>query len=1056
MKRLLLIVNILVFTCAIAWAQNKTVSGTITSEVDGSPLPGVNVIVKGTNTGTVTDFNGEYSVNAATDATLVISFIGYQTTEVPVNNRSVIDIVLEEDVQQLDEIVVTGYGTQTKRDVTGSIATVKGEELAEVPVGSFDQALQGRAAGVQVNRASGVPGAGVRIQVRGTSSISAGTNPLIVIDGLPITDNTRSGVNPLAYINPNDIESIEVLKDAQAAAIYGSRGANGVVLVTTKDGKGDGEFTVSYQKGVTSPVNMVDFMGAQDWLDVTDESYTNAGFDGQWDPVEQQVLLSDSAISPTNINYLNRDRINQYVSENPQGTDYLAPFWSNGSLDEVSVSFSQGFENGSVYASGQYRNEQGLVEGLDFKRYQARLNADFQPLKRLSTGINLNLTYLDNDKIPLGGGGSQRNGGRNDRGRVPNYGVAISTPPILPFFNDDGSLWDPLGRRNTQLSTLPIYENVNQVYRILGNMHLQYEIFDGFSFRAEGSVDFEEGRQREWANDVLRPSAYSRESSGTLFNRNMVGYFTYEQTFGDHYIKATAGAEQQMFGAPWRHALGAENLTSANQAIGEVSNFENDVLVMVVSEDPDTKIRSFFGRVNYKFKDRYLFGFNLRRDGASVFGRDNKWGTFPGFSAGWIVSEEDFAQTLGPINFLKARASYGQVGNANIPGSAQFNTFTSWPAYGSGGGININGLGNPSIGWENIGSFDAGVEVGAFDNRIFFTANYYQQNISDMLFQVPIPISQGILFGSDIIWQNIGELRNSGFEFTLSTVNVDNGDFKWTTNFNITTLSNEVVSLAEEIAENRLGITAFNTTTRPGLNLATYFLPDFAGIDPETGYDMIWEIDQNRFLETGETVKTGRKIVATAQNRADNRFVHEGKTSLPTFFGGINNTLSYKGFNLSFQFTYQGGNYLYDETELTQTTPNGRESLRTSYMNNYWTPENRNADYPRPSLNNQSRSGIGLSRSHSRYLYRGDFMRLAFAQLSYQIPQQFISNVGLKGARVFLSGTNLLTFTAFEGFDPEVVRSDNQEVNVNLGQGFVSGNPYPQVVTITGGVNLTF
>ncbi|MFW5760953.1 MAG: SusC/RagA family TonB-linked outer membrane protein, partial [Cyclobacteriaceae bacterium] len=482
MKRLLLFFNIFILSSVIVLAQDNNVTGTIISEVDGSPLPGVNVVVKGTDIGTVTDINGEFSLAAAADATLVISFIGYETTEVSVNNRSVIDIVLEEDVQQLDEIVVTGYGTQTKRDVTGSIATVQGEDIAQVPVGSFDQALQGRAAGVQINRANGEPGAGVRIQVRGTSSISAGTNPLIVIDGLPVTDNTRSGINPLAYINPNDIESIEVLKDAQAAAIYGSRGANGVILVTTKSGKGEGEFNVSYQKGVTSPLNMVDFLGPQDWLAVTDESYNNAGFEGQWDPVEQQVLLSDSALSPTNKNYLNRDRINQFVEDNPDGLDYFAPFWRNGSLDEISVSFNQGFENGSIYASGQYRNEQGLVEGLDFKRYQARLNTAFQPLERLSTGINLNLTYLDNDRIPLVGGGGQLNGGRNDNGRVPNYGVAINNPPILPFYNPDGSLWDILGRRNTQLSALPIYENVNQVFRILGNMYLQYEIFDGLSF----------------------------------------------------------------------------------------------------------------------------------------------------------------------------------------------------------------------------------------------------------------------------------------------------------------------------------------------------------------------------------------------------------------------------------------------------------------------------------------------------------------------------------------------------------------------------------------------
>jgi len=1060
MRRILLISSLLVFYSMFSFAQERTVTGTVTSANEDEPIPGVNVIVKGTDRGTVTDIDGNYSVSASSNDALNFSYIGYESIEVPVGSRSVIDVSLQEDVQQLEEIVVTGYGSQVRRDVTGAISTVKGEDLAEVPVASFDQALQGRAAGVQVSQGSGVPGSGVRIQVRGTSSISAGTEPLYVVDGFPVTMETRAGVNPLAMINPNDIESIEVLKDAQAAAIYGSRGANGVILITTKKGeKGQGEFSVSYRRGVTTPTNMVDLVNARQWLDLTDLAFANDGFQNQWDPVEQQVLLSDQALgNPDHPSHFTRDRIDNFVNSNPEGTDWLDPFWSDGSIEEVNLSFSQGFEGGQVYASGQYRNEQGLVKGLDFKRYVARINSSFTPANNLTAGVNLNLSYLDNDRIPLSGGGGQRNGGRNDRGRTPNYGVATTAaPPIFPYYVDSEQevLFDPLGRLNTLLTTMDIYENVTNTYRGIGNAFLDYKIIEGLSFRVEGSVDFQQSRQREWAGDVIRPSPYSRETNSVYWNRNIAGYFTYKNTFGEHNLNLTLGAEQQQRRLDYQASLGAENLTSANQAIGEINNFGDDVLVMVVGEYPDVKIRSFFARANYKFKDRYLFGASFRRDGASVFGENNRYGIFPAVSAGWIISEEDF-MTWDPLNYLKFRVSYGQTGNANLPANVQDDSYTSWPAYGSGGGINLSGLGNPSIGWENIISTDVGVEAGFFQNRITASANYYNQDVNDMLLRVPIPSSQGILFGSSDIWDNIGKLRNSGFEFQISTVNVDNTRFSWSTDFNITSLNNQIISLAENLTENRLGITNGRTVTRTDESLAAYFIADYAGVDPTTGYDMIWEIDRDLFLETGETVKTGRKIIATQQNVNDNRFIHKDKTSLPTYFGGITNNFTYGDFTLSFQFTFQGGNYIYDALEIEHTTPDPTGTIRTDYLGNYWTPDNRNAIYPRPSYQNVTRDGVSLSRNHSRYLYRGDFGRLQFAQIAYNVPQEWISNAGLTAARVFVSGSNLLTFTGYDGYDPETVNFDGDEQSRNLSQGFISGAQYPQVITITGGVRLTF
>ena len=1050
--------------CSTAWAQDRTVRGTVTTSEDDSALPGVNVLVKGTTQGTVTDVDGNYSLSVpGEDAVLVFSSVGFEAQEVTVGARSRIDISLDPDLQSLEEVVVVGYGSMTKRDVTGSISSVSGEEISEVPVASFDQALQGRAAGVQVSQASGRPGAGTRILVRGTSSISAGSEPLFVVDGFPITvdGGVSAGVNPFTIINPNDIESIEILKDAAATAIYGSRGANGVILITTKSGReGAGEINVNYQQGVTTPSNMVDLVGATEWLDVTDQAWANDGFTTTWDPIvsNSNLLSEDAFADPNNPFHYDRDAIESFLANNPEGTNWLDPFWQNGSIQQVSLSASRGFEKGNLYVSGQYRSEEGLVEGIRLDRYVVRSKLDLQPTDKISTGLNLNLSYLDESDMPIGATGGQRNGGRNDRGRVPNYGAAIfGTPPILPMFTQDGRLFDPIGRRNTQLSTLGIYEDVATDYRMIGNVYFQYDIAPFLNVRVEGAMDYDSFRSKEWASNVVRPSFYSRESNVTRWNRNVNAYATFDNTYGEHTINAVVGVERQQRGTPYRNALGAENLISSDRNIGEVNNFGEDVLVFLSGSDQEFRIFSVFGRASYRFKDRYLLSASFRRDGASVFGERNRYGTFPAVSAGWIITEEEFAQGWGPLNFLKVRGSFGQTGNPNLPGLVIQDGYTGWPAYGSGGGIVLTRLGNPSITWENIQTIDASVDFGLWQNRVSGSLGVYRQDVKDMLLQVPIPESQGVLFGSSSVWENFGQLRNEGLEFQVTSVNVDNGDFKWTTSLNYTTLTNEIIRLDEALGltDNRLGVTNSQTVTRKGGRLATYYMAEFAGVDPTTGYDMIYEIDRDRFLETGETVRTGNIITATEQNVNENRAVLDGQTGLPTYFGGINNTFNFKGFTLSAQLTFQGGNYLFNNIEISQTSPGGG-TLREDYFGNFWTPDNREAIYPRPSLAGITRDGQSLSRSHTRYLYRGDFARLNFMQLAYNLPTELIGGIGLKGVRVFVSANNLFTFSTYNGYDPEVVRASGDEQTRNLGQGFVSGVRYPQIRTFMGGINIKF
>jgi TonB-dependent starch-binding outer membrane protein SusC len=352
---------------------------------------------------------------------------------------------------------------------------------------------------------------------------------------------------------------------------------------------------------------------------------------------------------------------------------------------------------------------------------------------------------------------------------------------------------------------------------------------------------------------------------------------------------------------------------------------------------------------------------------------------------------------------------------------------------------------------------DASVDFGLWENRVSGSVGVYRQDVKDMLLQVPIPESQGILFGSSSVWENFGQLRNQGLEFQLTTVNVDQGDFQWKTSFNFTTLTNEIIRLDEALGltDNRLGVTNSRTVTRKGGQLATFYTAEFAGVDPATGYDMIYEIDQDRFLETGETVRTGNIITATEQNVAENRMVLEGQTGLPTYFGGLNNTFNYKGLTLTAQLTFQGGNYLFNNVEISQTTPGSTGTLREDYFGNFWTPDNRDAIYPRPSLAGITRDGQSLSRDHTRYLYSGDFARLNFLQLAYNLPTQLIGNAGLKGVRVFVSANNLFTFSTYNGYDPEVVRGGDEQTR-NLGQGFVSGVRYPQIRTFMGGINIKF
>lgn len=1053
--------------------QGHRVKGIVT-DAEGSPLPGVNILEKGTTNGTVTDLDGNYTISVDNpDGILVFSYVGYLSEEIPISNQTSIDIALVEDIQALDEVVVIGYGTSKKRDIIGSVSSVSGEELAEVPLPSFDAALQGRASGIQVTQNGATPGGKVRILVRGTNSISSGTEPLYIIDGIPVDNGIKSktrapqSINPLATLNPNDIESIEVLKDAAATAIYGSRGSNGVILITTKSGKGESRTTFDVRTGISNPINLIDFVDGQQWISLIDQARSNSG-QNEFDP---QTLVGDYDPSVT------------FTRNDFANTDWYDVILQQGNFQEYNFSTSRGIENTSYYISAQYRTEDGILTGNKFDRFNVRSNIDFKPTDSFTTGVKLTFSQVKTENVPTG----QGTPGGNDNIAKGGWGQAVSGAlPIFPIYNANGTYFDPLSGNNLKASqNRDWYSDQDEQFRTLGTIFAKYDIpfIQGLSITGDAAMDLINTTNIRYGGPQLRPDAvaYGFDEGMQYLNINYDAYLSYNRSFADvHNLAVTLGAET--FHTQHRERnLEATNLTTSDQEIGAVAG--DNVQRVVFGNRPETKFRGYFARANYNFASKYYLGASYRRDGSSKFGRDNLFGNFTAFSAGWIMSEESFIKDNVPaLSFLKLRGSFGQTGNASIPQGITQTVFLTWTRYGTtGAGGRLNNIGAADITWETTNSYDAGIDYGIFGNRINGSLAYYYQNVSDMLLQVPI----GRSTGATNIWANIGDLTNKGVEINVNTVNISTSEFKWSTNINFTTNNNEITSLTPILAESRAGIDAGLTTTRIGGKLGTYYIAASAGIDETYGHEMIYEVDNSAFLtnEDGEYVdeggnvvdnpvdnpefgeKTGNVLPATDANVANNRYIHESKTGLPTFFGGINNTVSYKGISLSFLFSFQGGNYIYDHGEkLATNVDDGRHVIGNDYVDNYWTQNNKSADYPALAwdnsytyLNEDGEETTGhFNPQTDKYLHKGDFIRLRNLQLSYSLPASFVERMGMQNLRIYVNATNLLTFTKYPGLDPEVIAADASAQNRNLVQGVAGTQMLPQTRAFSAGLAVTF
>lgn len=829
-------------------AQGRTISGKVTSEADGSELPGVSVVLKGTSTGVTTGIDGTYQLNVPGNAsTLMFRYIGFQTKEVEIGSQSVINVRLSSDVKLLKEIVVTGYGEQDRKTLTSAQTSVSSEEIANLPAASSDQLLQGRAAGVNVSANSGTPGGGVFVRVRGSSSINGSSDPLYVVDGIPIQASNLSGIDlgggttsPIADINPADIESMEILKDASATAIYGARAANGVVLITTKRGSsGKAKVSLGAYYGVQNAPRKPAVVDGPTYERLINEAFVNNGKPAPY-------ANPDGAIS----------------------TDWSDPIFRTASIANYDLSVSGGSDKIHYLVSGNHFDQEGVLLGSEFKRNSARINLDFYPMDKLKVGTSI--LYSNN----------KRNRLRNDdniSGAMPG---AINFPSNRPYYQPDGSYskFSIFENPIAAVKETDIQMNTN---RFLGSIYTEFEIATGLRLRSSFSVDNSSVQEDLYDNTLLNSGAGSNGYGLSQATRNenwiQENVLSYQLSKNEHSFNVLLGTSLQ------------ESRFSITEAIGEQfpsNDFKKITSAAVQRARSDASswgIASLFTRIGYDYKDKYLATLNVRRDASSRFGKDNRWGTFPSLALGWVISEEAFFEPMPDfLGDLKLRASYGITGNqSGINDFQSLGLWTGSSAYADLPGISPSQLANPDLKWETTAQYDIGVDISMFSDRLNIIADYYVKKTSDLLLAVPLPRTSG--FNSLV--QNFGSLENKGVEFAILANIIATPDFSWNTNFNIASNKNKVTKLAAP----------FNVYNRDlfryqeGYPMYSFYFHEQTGVDPETGDIQFADVNGDGKFDPN----VDRKIVGDAN---------------PDFFGGFTNTFKYKAFDLSFFMQYSYGN----------------------------------------------------------------------------------------------------------------------------------------------------
>lgn len=1005
----------------ISSKQSVSVSGKV-SDSAGVPLPGVSVVIKSTTMGVVTNANGEYSLpGVPPDATLVFSFVGMTTQEVVVGRQTNINIVMKEETIGIEEVVAVGFGTQKKRNVVGSMSTVRGEEILKTPGTNLAQSLQGLASGVMVSNKSGHPGNAPDIKIRGVNSINLSSDPLWIVDGIPIftgsSENTRDGVkgvSAISMLNPNDIKSIEVLKDAAATAIYGSRASGGVILVTTKSAKSEkAGIQLSYDGGLSQiPFSQNDFfVDSKTWWELMDTAARNQGV-VEPDPASVMAI--------------------QFWGERPEMTkqeaiatnvDQLGAITHDAVFHQFGLTATKTFGKGGVLFSLNYRDEEGLIRNNDFQRLTGRFNFNFQPLESIEMGINSNFVYLKTNGVRSAQGKS--NGGWG------NWSSALPWYKIFDETSQTGYWAVNSGYNMRAFSDRKLTRYDVDQYRGINNAYIQWSPLDGLKVRGEVGADLIVNNNSFWRSSLLasQPPYYSMadEQSVTKSVVNYDVYANYNKTFNKiHNVDFTIGMEASNDWSYTRKFSG-----SGLQTVYPELRNPLQMNSMSGYQGGDTSIMGFFARGNYSLSDRYLLNASIRRDGHSAFSKENRWANFYAVGAGWIISDENFMKGLSFFNLLKLRGSYGITGNTAVSNSMTYmswglNTTNIWGIDVASGQTTVGPLGSADLQWETTANADFGIDFGILNNRINGSIAYYTQKISDLILAGNVQPSVG--YNTNQIYENIGDMKNWGFEFNVSSSNIDKGDFSWRTDFNISTNKNKIVSLNE--AEKGKGKEGTNDIRKEGEALNTWYMANYVHVDPEKGITMIEECDADVWNNDNKTVTTGNIIPATTTNAANNRIVQHGKTPLPTFYGGLSNTFTWKNFDLNILLVFEGGNWLYNGLYAGSHKVTSEGNTLKDVVGKMWEKPGDIAEYGYliggddgwyyDGNGNPSKTKVSYSSNQTtQYLEKGDYIRVRNLQLGYTLPKSVFGASSLNSVRFYMGVTNLFTITGYRGLDPE-------------------------------------
>jgi TonB-linked SusC/RagA family outer membrane protein len=984
----------------MALAQNKKITGQVFSYDDGKVLPGVSVTLKGTNVVTATEPSGTFSLALPTGVEkgiLQFSSVGYESQEIIFSGLESIHLTLKSSARQMEDVVVVGYGTQRKKDVTGSVSSVNSKDIKSLPVPNVGEALQGRAAGVQI-LSSGAPGSNVTIRVRGVGTIN-NSDPLLVIDGVPTEI-------PLNTISQDDIASIEVLKDASATAIYGSRGANGVVLITTKKGSsGKNHLEFSTFAGVQKATSMVEMLNASQFASLHNEMMSNNG-------QTQNPAFANPALLGV-------------------GTDWLGALFGSAHMNNYSLAYSGGSANSNYYVSGAVLDQDGIVLNTSYRRYTLQFNSESRLFDGLKFGNNLTLSH-----------DVKKNGSYDIR----NTMAALPTQAI---YKADGTYAGPVGQASwygditNPIGKATINENATQGYNVLGNIYGELSLLKRLKFKSTGGIQASFWDNRSWApkydwQPIPQPNSYLSQNYNKALTWLWDNLLTYDNYIAaDHHLTVLAGSSAQ---TSRYDGMGGSIQGFASNTAQQLSN--GTLLPTIGGTANEWALLSFFGRTNYSYKDKYLVTVTLRRDGSSRFGKDNRYGTFPSASLAWRISKEDFFN-VRPINDLKLRLGYGVTGNQNI-GNYSFASVLQTVQYNFNGtpvtAIVPLAIPNPKVRWEQVQQANAGLDATVLNNRVTITLDAYLKNTNDMLVPMSVPISTGY---SDIVVPSInaGNVQNRGIELAINSQNMK-GAIEWSTSFNVAYNRNKVVSLNDTIP---LYTGSIGLNQNLSIQNAGHPVNSFYGFVTNGIFQSDEEVSNYAVQVPGSDPfnRTSAGDVKFRDLNNDGKIDDNDRTFLgdpnPSFIFAMNNTFAYKGFDLSVFIQGVSGNKIFNANRIYQEGMAVAQNQTTAVLDR-WTGKGSTSNMPRAIFNDPNKN----TRVSDRFVEDGSYLRIKNVTLGYNLPKSLMQRLKLSSARIYISGQNLLTVTKYAGFDPEV------------GATGIDLNVYPVTRTLSAGINLNF